>query len=92
MSNVLGLRIEASPFLTGQKTAAKVDVTVFVSPAMYDLIKHADEEELKHLLANVPVLDLGPDPFELRKDGGCRWCRTFPQNRDFRISLTNKGE
>lgn len=34
------------------------DGPIYVSPAMWELLSNADEKELRHLLANIPLLNL----------------------------------
>lgn len=43
LSGLDGLAVQVSPFMEGQKRAVQINETVYVSPAMYDLMKHADQ-------------------------------------------------
>lgn len=58
--NSLGLRVQVNQYLTGAKTAVRDGNVITVSPAMFDLMKHASPDELKHLLANIPCVNLTP--------------------------------
>jgi hypothetical protein len=60
MGDLAGLSIKVSQLLAGSKRAFKQGGTVYVSPAMYDLIRNADEAELRHLLANIRLVEI-PD-------------------------------
>jgi hypothetical protein len=57
-----GYRVAVSSALVGSKRAIRMGDTIYVSPAMYDLMKHADQEELQRLLAAIPLLE-APDLF-----------------------------
>lgn len=58
-----GFEIVVSPTLAGSKLALRYSGSsrVYVSPAMFDLMKYANPQELETLLANIRVLSL-PDP------------------------------
>lgn len=57
------IEVQASEYLAGSKIATRIgDGPVFVSPAMYDLMKHASPDELQRLLAKIKVLQL-PDVY-----------------------------
>ena len=57
------LKLVPDGALKGSKIAYQIGGdTVLVSPAMYDLIKHADKEELELLLRSIKVKQL---PFDL---------------------------
>jgi hypothetical protein len=60
-----GLEIIVSPNMVGCKNALRMgsEPKIYVSPAMYDLINHADEKELKTLLENIHILHLPFEPF-----------------------------
>ncbi|HUT88698.1 MAG TPA: hypothetical protein VMY37_04330 [Thermoguttaceae bacterium] len=58
-----GVSVQVSPWLEGMKKAVRFGETIYVSPAMWDLLSHANPAELEHLVANIPVLDLGDIPF-----------------------------
>ena len=60
----LGLSVQVSQSLVGFKRAFRQGNTVYVSPAMFDLIKHADPDELRTLLEQIMVLTI-PDPKEM---------------------------
>lgn len=45
-----GFSIKVSKNLEGSKKAVRQGSTIYVSPAMYDLMKHANEVELRQLL------------------------------------------
>lgn len=58
-----GVEIRVSPALAGQKHALRFgDGPIYVSPAMYDLIRHADPDELRRLLEAIHVRNLPPLP------------------------------
>jgi hypothetical protein len=50
--------VTVSPYLTGSKNAVLRRNTLCVSPAMFDLMTHADQKELEKLLASIGVVDL----------------------------------
>lgn len=55
------LEIQVSPHLVGSKVAYQIgEGPILVSPAMFDLIKHATPEELETLLKTICVKKL-PD-------------------------------
>lgn len=55
--------IAVSSFMVGFKYAVQFgDGPIYVSPAMYDLIRHATGDELKTLLEHLPVKQLPPLP------------------------------
>lgn len=56
-----GLKIAVSSVLAGGKRAVRMGDTVYVSPAMYDLIKSADEKELRLLLEKIEMITI-PEP------------------------------
>ena len=53
-----GFRVAVSSALAGRKFAIKQGDTVYVSPAMYDLMSHADEAELERLLGAIRVIEI----------------------------------
>ena len=58
-----GISIQVSPALTGSKRAVQFgDGPIVVSPAMYDLIRHADGGELRRLLESIELLRLPAMP------------------------------
>lgn len=60
-----GLEIKVSSYLAGCKHALQFgNGPVYVSPAMYDLIRNADEQELKLLLDTIHIRRMLalPDP------------------------------
>lgn len=52
------LPIAVSTHMAGTKKAVKMNGTVYVSPAMHDLIRHAEGDELRRILEAIPLLDL----------------------------------
>lgn len=57
-----GIGIKVDKTLIGCKNAVRIgNGDIHVSPAMYDLIKHADEKELRHLLESIKLLTI-PEP------------------------------
>lgn len=61
MTPLFGLAVEVATSLAGSKRAVRMGRTLYVSPAMYDLIRHAEWAELERLLAAIPCLTL-PEP------------------------------
>jgi len=63
-SMCFGLTIHASETLVGAKLGyAFSDNVVLVSPAMYDLLSHADKSELKRLVVTIKLKRL-PFPYK----------------------------
>ncbi len=60
------VELVVSDFMRGAKKAVKMGNKIHCSPAMYDIIRHASQEELHQLLSQIPLLDLG-EPFDFRK-------------------------
>lgn len=58
MTDITGLTVRPSLALAGARQAVQLDGDIFFSPAMYDLLRHANQRELKQLLAAIPVLML----------------------------------
>jgi hypothetical protein len=56
--------IAISESLVGAKKAVKSGRKIYISPAMYDLMKNSTGKELEHLLANLLVVDVG-EPFNI---------------------------
>lgn len=57
------LRVEVSPALVGSKVAVQFgNGPVYVSPAMFDLMKNATESELELLLKSIHIRRLPPLP------------------------------
>lgn len=55
------IEIKVDPHLVGSKMAVRIERgPIYVSPAMMDLIQHADQDELRKLLASIKLLTL-PD-------------------------------
>lgn len=61
MNGLFGFNVTVSSALVGSKRAVRMGNTICVSPAMFDLIKHANEDELQRLLAAINVLTI-PEP------------------------------
>lgn len=57
-SPLTGFYIQVSQALRGSKRAVRMGDTIFLSPAMYELAKAAEGEELKRLLGQIPLLEL----------------------------------
>jgi hypothetical protein len=51
-----GLRLAVSPGLAGSKRALLVGDTIYLSPAMHDLLTHAEGEELMRLCMAIEVI------------------------------------
>lgn len=58
MTPLDSFEIVVDQHMAGMKKAVKMGNKIVVSPAMYDLIKHADQKELEHLLKNIPLIDI----------------------------------
>jgi hypothetical protein len=50
--------VQVHPYMVGERQAARIGNTFYVSPEMYEAMKRADSEELKRLLEDIPVIDL----------------------------------
>lgn len=53
-----GLRLVVSNGLAGSKRALLIGDTVHLSPAMYELMSHAEGEELMRLLKAIEVIEM----------------------------------
>lgn len=62
---LFGLNLVESKTLFGSKYAVQKGNTVYLSPAMYSLVKHANEEELEQLLKSIPVVRMPEMKWEL---------------------------
>ena len=62
--NLTGFVIQVSSVLAGGKKAILTGNNLYVSPAMYDLMKHASPDELIKLLQAIEVIELPPINFE----------------------------
>lgn len=65
MDSLVGYEIRVVPLLAGSKHGWVNSRTIFLSPAMYDLVSHAEGECLRKLLAQInlrriPDIDFGP--------------------------------
>jgi hypothetical protein len=59
MSPLFGFEIRVADYLKGSKKAVRQGNTIFVSPAMWDLMKHAsDQAELEHLLSKIELVEI----------------------------------
>lgn len=58
------LEIVVAPHLKGSKRAVRfgAEARIHVSPAMYDLIRHANAEELATLMRAIEIVNLPPLP------------------------------
>lgn len=57
-----GIGIKVDKMMVGCKIAVRIgNGPIHVSPAMYDLISHADEKELRHMLESINLLTI-PEP------------------------------
>lgn len=57
-----GIEVRCMQSMIGQAKCVKLGGVIHVSPAQWDLLKHAKGDELKHLLANLPMLDMDGSP------------------------------
>lgn len=62
-----GIEVRVCTALVGSKKAVRVgDGPIYVGPAMWDLISHAEGEELQKLLATIQLVSLPAfDPFTM---------------------------
>lgn len=74
-----GIPIQVSQHMTGSKRALRFgNGPIILSPAMYELVRHAEGDELARLLAAIPLLQLpdlgigkfGPLSLTTRPQGG----------------------
>jgi hypothetical protein len=64
--NLGGFTVAVCSALVGGKKAIIQGRTVYVSPAMFDLMMYANEEELKRLLNSIEAVEIPEfDPFNL---------------------------
>lgn len=60
-SALTGFKVVVDQVLVGCKKGYKMGDTIHLSPAMMDLLKHAEtQEELTRLLTAIELVDLGP--------------------------------
>ena len=64
-----GLQLIVDRHMAGMKKAVRQGGKLYVSPAMYDLISHAEGDELERLLSaipctEIPEFDLGKYAYE----------------------------
>lgn len=59
-SNLAALAVEVSPVMCGAKKAVQSGNTLYVSPAMFHLLSHADQKELQELVETIEVIHI-PD-------------------------------
>ena len=62
---VFGIAVEVSPLLQGQKRAVRNGDTLYVSDAMWRLMKDATDKELRHLFEHLEFLDVSAFAGEL---------------------------
>lgn len=63
MGTFEGVEVRVSPALIGGKRAVRFGGgPIHVSPAMYDLMRHADPAELRRLMESIEVLNLPAAP------------------------------
>ena len=55
-----GFRVRVASALSGGSRAVRQGDVIYVSPAMYDLMSHADEAELERLLQAIRLVTLPP--------------------------------
>jgi len=59
MNQIDAIPIQVDPLLQGVNKAVKRGRIIYVSPAIWSLMKNAQGKELEDLLAKIPLLDLG---------------------------------
>lgn len=57
--------VQVAPHLVGQKSAVFDGNALHVSPAMYDLMKNADEEELQKICSKIGFIDISVEEVTL---------------------------
>ena len=62
MNPYTGLAVRVAPWMVGAKVAVQKGATLFVSPAMWELVRHADGDELQRLLSAISVFVMEPLP------------------------------
>lgn len=83
-----GLRIIVAAFLAGTKRAIIQGDAAYVSPAMYDLISHADPEELELLLSRIECVRIPevPSVFDLPMTT----VRPEPENYNYAAAMLDR--
>lgn len=63
----IDLRVESCKYMTGGKvSAARLDDTLYVTPAVYSLMESATPDEMRHLCQHLRVVNLGEyDPLAM---------------------------
>ena len=57
-----GINVVVAAYLAGGKKAVLSNGTLYVSPAMFDLIRHANRAELQRVMAAIDVVEINiPD-------------------------------
>lgn len=62
LPSLFSLSIQESPVLAGGKRAVRMGNTLYVSPAMFDLMRHANPEELRRLMESIEMIDIPKPP------------------------------
>jgi hypothetical protein len=72
---LFGFAVQECRWMAGSKKALRVGRTIYVSPAMMDLIRHAEGDELRRLLGSIPLVEIreppsvfGPSPTTTRPE------------------------
>jgi hypothetical protein len=84
---VRGIPVVVSKALTGAKQAVFTEGTLHVSPAMFELMRHAEGDELEKLLANIPMVQIRLPPLHdmMREVFDPKWLEEEPiQMRSYR--------
>lgn len=55
---ISGVPVKVNPALSGSKNAVSIAGEIHVSPAMFELMRHAEGDELRRLLEAIKVIDL----------------------------------
>jgi hypothetical protein len=58
---LFGFAVQECRWMVGMKKALRVGRTIYISPAMMDLIRHAEGDELRRLLGSIPMVEI-PEP------------------------------
>jgi hypothetical protein len=61
-AGLFGFEVHVNPVLAGGKKAVRQGNRMYVSPAMYDLISHAEGDELESLLKSIECVTIPEMP------------------------------
>jgi len=61
--SLFGMEIRVNDLMVGSKSAVASDGVIHVSPAMFDLMRHAEADDIRRLMDSIPVLKVSGRPF-----------------------------